>query len=455
MLRRFAGEESGSIGALLTFGSLALLGAVSVSLDYTRMTNARAALSAAVDAAALAAAQAPTSQAAARARQVFDANFRDIGEVTSFDATPFSQDTNNTFRVEATANVQMTLTKMAGWDTRAVRARSEVTIGSDHDIQAALVLDVTGSMTATKLEDMKTSATSMINVLFDNLTRAGQVKMSIVPFSDYVKLNKNTRDKPWISVPPDTSSTEQVCSQKRDLIGQINCRQELVKKTNCNDGVCTTTETWMEKCTNQWGPWYEVCADKTTKVTWNGCVGSRDYPLNVRDSDYATHPVPGLMNTSCAVVMSPLTPNRGNLLKTITGLKAGGETYIPSGLMWGWATLSPGEPFNEPTNAQNTTKRYLVLMTDGANTKSPNYPDHKGSDPVLADTLTAELCTNIKAAAIEIFTIAFDVDTDTIRDLLRNCASTTDKYYDAANATQLSDAFENIAKQMANLRIVK
>ncbi len=75
VLARFAKDESGNIITVLALSTLTLLGAVSGSLDYSRMTNTRAALAAAADAAALAAAQAPPAEAARLARQVFDANF--------------------------------------------------------------------------------------------------------------------------------------------------------------------------------------------------------------------------------------------------------------------------------------------------------------------------------------------------------------------------------------------
>ncbi len=73
----------------------------------------------------------------------------------------------------------------------------------------------------------------------------------------------------------------------------------------------------------------------------------------------------------------------------------------------GLATLSPREPFNEPTNPNRTTKRYLVLMTDGENTISPTYPYHDGSNTTTANNLTRDICTNIKADNIEVFSIAF------------------------------------------------
>ncbi len=184
-------------------------------------------------------------------------------------------------------------------------------------------------------------------------------------------------------------------------------------------------------------------------------MGSRDYPLNVRDENYGNKAVPAVHNVNCATSMLPLSANKTTVLDKINGLTATGNTYIPAGAMWGWAALSPGEPFNEPTDPKRDTKRYLVLMTDGENTISPTYPYHNSGTASTANTLTAEVCTNAKAAGIQIFSIAFQVTTSSVKSLLTNCASSSDRFFDATSSTQLSDAFDAIARQMTNLRLAK
>ena len=153
--------------------------------------------------------------------------------------------------------------------------------------------------------------------------------------------------------------------------------------------------------------------------------------------------------------MLPLSANTTTVLSTIDGLVATGNTYIPSGVMWGWAALSSGEPFNEPVDPERDTKRYLVLMTDGANTISPSYPYHDNSSTSTANTLTSEVCTNAKAAGIEIFSIAFQVTNASLITLLTNCASSSARFFDATNSDQLANAFDAIGRQMTNLRLAK
>ncbi|MDP2355996.1 MAG: pilus assembly protein TadG-related protein [Beijerinckiaceae bacterium] len=420
MLRRFAKDEKGSIGAIMMLGSLTMVGAISVSLDYSRMNGARSSLSAATDASALAAAQAPEANRQTIAREVFDANYRDSADLTSFEAISFKRGNDEVMSVKATASVKMTLSQAIGYSSAPVGATSEVVVGNDADLQIALVLDVTGSMSGTRLTDLKASASNMVNTLFSRLQRANQVKIAVVPFSEYVNIGMDNRNAGWVSNAADYTTTAESC-------GWVKVKSQTI---------------WQ-------------CKDVVTEFKWSGCVGSRDYPLNVRDENYGNKAVPAVHNVNCTTAMLPLTAIKTNVLDRINGLAATGNTYIPAGAMWGWAALSPGEPFNEPTDPQRDTKRYLVLMTDGENTISPSYPYHNSGSVATANTLTAEVCANVKAAGIQVFSIAFQVTTSSVKTLLTNCASSSDRFFDATSATQLSDAFDAIARQMTNLRIAK
>jgi Flp pilus assembly protein TadG len=455
MFRRFAQDRKGSIGAVLALGSVALLGAASASLDYTRMTNSRAALAAAVDAAALAGAQAPVADMQTIARQVFDANFREKDRITSFTARIVKRGEDDAVQVEAVADVKMSLAQAIGISSAPVRAVSEVLSGNDADVQLALVLDVTGSMAGQRLASLKTASAEMVNTLFDKLAKPEQLKISVIPFSEYVNVGMQNRNQPWIDVPPDSTTTRNVCWPTRDITRTYNCRMQFHSWTHCEDGVCgTQTGTW-EVCDHDYGPYYDVCQNETTTLRWDGCVGSRNYPLNVRDENYTINRVPGVMNVTCPVPLTPPTPSRNVVLAALDALQPIGNTYIPSGLMWGWAALSDTQPISTPSNPTRKTNKFLILMTDGANSISPTYPYHNEWNVPVADTLTAELCTNIKAAGIQVFTISFDVNNNIIKNQLRICASSPDKYFDAIGSVQLSEAFNGITKQLTQLRIVR
>ena len=170
--------------------------------------------------------------------------------------------------VKATANVKMTLSQAIGYTSAAVGAASEVVVGNDADLQISLVLDVTGSMGGTKLTNLKTSASNMVNTLFTKLQRANQVKIAVVPFSEYVNIGMGNRNASWMSNTADYQTTKKVCDWKR-------------KRVN-GDRI-----------------WVWECEDEVTQFTWKGCAGSRDYPLNVKDENYAIKPVPAVHNVNC------------------------------------------------------------------------------------------------------------------------------------------------------------
>ena len=156
--------------------------------------------------------------------------------------------------------------------------------------------------------------------------------------------------------------------------------------------------------------------------------------------------------------MLPLTGIQGQVISKINALSPSGETYIPSGLIWGWRALSPGAPFSESAlGASDPVEQALVLMTDGFNTKSRNGSKHNGSNTSDANTATSEICTNIKAVStgIKVYTIAYSVTDPAIKTILQNCASKPDYYFDAGSNAQLAAAFEQIARSLTQIRLTR
>ena len=70
------------------------------------------------------------------------------------------------------------------------------------------------------------------------------------------------------------------------------------------------------------------------------------------------------------------------------------------------------------------------------------------------DTHLTTACTNAKAAGVMIYTIAFRLEADpATQNLLRACATGTDKFFAASNGTVLITTFQNIARQLNQLRV--
>ncbi|HRD75642.1 MAG TPA: VWA domain-containing protein, partial [Hyphomicrobiaceae bacterium] len=59
------------------------------------------------------------------------------------------------------------------------------------------------------------------------------------------------------------------------------------------------------------------------------------------------------------------------------------------------------------------------------------------------------LCTNMKAQGITVYTIGFELDGNaTAINVLQNCASTPDKFYNASSGVELRQAFRDIALRL-------
>ena len=134
--------------------------------------------------------------------------------------------------------------------------------------------------------------------------------------------------------------------------------------------------------------------------------------------------------------------------------------------------LSPNAPFADAAPYNSSTKKILILMTDGYNTNQPdpNIEYSQGASSAIygpgeyyndepndgtADATTAQVCQNIQAAGISVYTIAFEVTNSTIKNILSNCASAPANYYDASDIVGLQNAFQNISQQLASARLTQ
>lgn len=169
-------------------------------------------------------------------------------------------------------------------------------------------------------------------------------------------------------------------------------------------------------------------------------------------------------------------PTRAQLLETMTAgqfdgyvdsLSPDGDTYHDIGMLWGARLSSPQGIFASTVNAAppngGNVSRHLIFMTDG----EPNadntiyqaygieYFDRRitsnGStdDDQRHENRFRAICDAVRAKGIRIWVVAF---TGTLTSDLTYCASPNSSYV-AADASALDHAFQQIAKQVGELRI--
>ncbi|HEX2559935.1 pilus assembly protein TadG-related protein [Phenylobacterium sp.] len=375
---------------------------------------------------------------------------------------------DKTVRATATADIDPYFLNMFMGGPVDIAVDSEVTRQMDGSLEVALVLDVTLSMAGSKIDALQDAAEALVKKI--TKVKDADVKVGVVPFSNYVNVGVSNRNEPWVSGAADkvwTTTTPEGCHP--DVTQSTYCVKWAPNYscTKYNDGVpyqttcsgaCTQTKTDYYDPPKKGSCWKESTTTHTAK--WSGCVGSPAYPGNVQDKASNVYPA---KFGSCAPELAPLTDKLGPVESAIKSLKAGGNTYIPGGLAWGWNLLSPTAPFTEaaaydPKNKK--PRKALVLMTDGANTM---YVDASGNHVYVgdgkpapqADKYTAELCENIKKQKIEVYTVAFQIDIPSAHEMLAKCATSPGHYFKADSSEELLAAFEAIAKSLENLRITR
>jgi Flp pilus assembly protein TadG len=331
---------TGNVGVAFALILIPLCAVVGVALDYLRASNLRSVLQGVTDAAVLAAgAEGGDDEAALRNTVTLYMNVNlparskaALGAVRIIFRKPA------TIRVEADAVSPNALLRLVGIDETPVAVASEAVRANP--LEVALVLDNTGSMAGAREAALRKAVRELIDTLMIDLA---DVKVAVVPFSQYVNVGVEYRTAPWLKL-------------------------------------------------------HAIPADET----WIGCVRSRVLPLDVTDRlPQYTYPILTQQtslapNQFCPGPLTPLTADKSVVMAAINGMVMNGETYIPAGLMWGWNLLSHDPPFTE-ARAKGVRKA-MVLMTDGANTRSNfAFGYHEGTNVATAVDSMLTLCDKHQA----------------------------------------------------------
>lgn len=400
--REFLVDRRGNIAMMFGLLLFVMLGGAGIAIDLQRSDLLRTEVAEATDAALLAASRyknghpnADMDELAAVARRVFDNGVKHGKDLDIESFVLSFDDAADTFALDVACTADTLIMGLLGQEYLNVGTRSEAKLGKTPLLEVAMALDTTGSMNQKgKISTMRNAARDLVKTLFE--AEGADVKIGVVPFAQYVNIGKANATKWWLDNPG---------------------------------------------------------------VAWMGCVGSRNYPFNTMDSAFDAVKVPGLLGAPCPNELMALSTDEDALDTMISKLNPNGWTYIPAGLTWAWGLLTPTDPFAEGVSFETLKEergtKALILMTDGENTRAPDYPTHNNTDQMLANDLTKEICANIKDDEIVVYTIAFDVTDTEIKDILEACATTPSHYFDAASADDLIDAFASIASSLRNISLSK
>jgi len=465
VLRKFLRNARGNVSILVAATLPVLVAVAGGVLDYTVAISGKAKLQSMVDSATLYATKLLkedpdisedeiTTKAEQYLQSLYNANGASGFVLASVNVEKASD--GNAVTVSATGRYTTSFLKLISIDHMDFPVRSAATFNYP-PLEVALVLDNTGSMnfdedgnwcysysdSCNRMGKLKEAARNFITQLEANSDGdPDSVKVGIVPYSHYVRIDNSFQDAPWLN-------TEYA-------------------------------QSWV--CTSWWWRW---CLNWEYQTDWDGFVGFRPNYLYETDGSYSSEGVPAvnddspiwLPNLARVMPLTPLTDEgKQALLDRIDEMYPEGGTFIPGGLEWGARILSPFDPFSEGATYEDTKERKLrkviVLMTDGINTCSQDGSDQgyvrcNSGNNVDMDGLNSmeRICNKLKETNpdtgmryAEIITVGFDlsfldpVSRDLVEEKLKGCA--TLGYY-PAESSNIAEVFGRIGAKLAKLHLTE
>ncbi len=186
--KQFRHEQSGTTSLIFTLSIIPMMLMGGAAMDLSRAVRERTELYAATDAAILAAARlmktanSTTLSSVALAHLTASHNSPNY----SIESGPVVNSTKTEVCMTSTTNMPTTMMKIAQINYVTLRAKSCAKVGGT-TYEVALALDNTGSMSGTKMSDMKVAAKNLIDQLLPANQPLQYAQVSLIPFNYSVK----------------------------------------------------------------------------------------------------------------------------------------------------------------------------------------------------------------------------------------------------------------------------
>ena len=499
LFRRFLKDQAGVTALLFGLTLVPVMGFVGASVDYANAYRLRAKLQNALDSAALAAArEMDTSSDEDAAHQVGDEVLQaNLGNSFPTGVTASFSIADSVVTATADLPVNTYLLSVIGIDTVPVGVTSVVNIAGG-TFEVALVLDNSGSMAGSKISDLRSAATNLVEILFANQLSSDHVSIGLAPFAASVNVGTQFSNASWMD------QTGQSSIHKEHFDSSVTRWEMFNALNNVNWGGCVEVRPSPHDVADSppaggdslFVPMFAPDEPDTSGSYINNYIddddgscpawvsgGSNDtrqrrtckYQGESADTNLSNGTRRGPNHLCDSQPLQALTNNSGEITNAINAMQAYGGTNIVEGLMWGWRLLSPEEPFAEGKSytEENNTK-IILLMSDGQNfhlgssTHNQSWFNAFGyhaqgrlgspsnSTSALRATMNArteQACVNAKAAGIVIYALALEISDQSTEDMLRDCASGSSKFFTLDDSDTLDEVFEAIAKEISKLRI--
>ncbi len=426
-------DERGNAALIFGLAIVPLLALGGGAVDVAHRARLRGEIQSAADTAALAAARTvetgelqrasdwPALQASAvtMADKFVTASLAKFGT----DAPQVNVDvTQQAVTITASYDVKTSFLGVIGINTLPISTLSEVHVPPPILVEITLVLDYSLSMTQNnKYSRMTSAAQDFISKVA--ASRGDRTKIGIVPFSEFVYADVADTD---VRTPETGGGNEWDTSPTYDGSGSWG--------SGSASGGPTTLSA---KCLlNRDYPY------STTSDTPTGATASKWQQADPNSARCQAYKSGGLKARD-------LTNDFTGLINALAGMHPVGWTNIALATEMGWHMLSPNEPFTAALPYSDPyVKKILILLTDGVQTIEAMGPTGDVSIDG-ANRTTAEVCDNIKADNIALYTIAYDVDNPDVYDLLSGCASGASNYFEVDDSSGIGAVFNAIFDQIA------
>jgi Flp pilus assembly protein TadG len=417
--RRFSDDKRGGVAIMFALVIVSLCLFAGAGVDYGRWHHARQQTIAASDAAVLAGAhvlqidQKNVAGARATAKQFYLENTKDrlelIEDTIAFDAV----DDGTAFAATGGAYLRTTFLGFANISKLPVLVTSKAVLKTE-PVEISMMLDVTGSMSGSKIRDLKKAATDLVDIVLPDTANANLVRVAIVPFAEGVRLPSSANEAArGLPVSPITVGSGR--------------NPPTYKKTDC-----VVERIGSERYTDA------APGPGTYVMTMYNSSGNCDLPT--------------------ADELLPLTDERTTLKNKITNLVLSGSTAGQIGTAWAWYTLSPNWntlwSSDSAAAAYGTeTRKIAILMTDGDYNLQYNSSGVSSGTGANGNSTTQAraLCTEIKKKGIAVYTVGFALGNNSAVTTMTQCASDPSMAYTPSSGNELQQAFRDIALKINQL----
>ena len=443
LVAEFARSDSGNVAIIFGLTIAIIFGAVGGAIDYGRWLTARTQTQNAVDAAVLAAGRVLQSSggntdAALEAARTY---YRRLKPDVTIDENIDFTLTDNGAAIEAVTHsiVETPFLSAVGIKSMPVHtsAKAVLAVGgnSETNLEVSMMLDITGSMSGSKIKDLKLAAKDLINiVVWENQTEFTS-RVAIAPFAPRVNVGS------YVSTLTGLSATKRIDKKDRKLIQ------------------CVTERTGNAAYTD------DAPASGKYLSAYRGNTG------NTASQDNNNYSSDGnCSDPSSGEMIVPLTSDKDLLKSKIDALSAGGATAGQLGTAFAWYLISPKwaniwpaesrpAPYSEMHELNDygepKLRKIAILMTDGVyNTYlGTQYSDNSSTAKTISNN-SVQICSNMKAAGITVYTVGFDLGGNQLAiKTLRDCATSEEHFYNTDTGDQLRQAFRDIALKISRLRL--